>query len=192
MLKTIAASQAAKTLAFCVCPIVTASVVATKEPHVRRMIHRATAPKASPARPRAAVAAADLPPCDAVAPFATLPRVSAALPAAVGIPGVETPLTATGPAAPIARGAAFNPGFGAPGAIGLNPGGIIGGGGGGGGVIPPPPPPGGGEVIIPPTSPVSGVPEPETWAQIFGGFALAGGTVRYLRQRRRAKLKLTA
>ena len=184
MLKQIAASQAAKTLALCVCPVVTAGVVATKEPHVRRAIHKATAdkPVARPDRKRAALANVSLPPCTPVAPFATLPRVAAALPSGVGFPEQQQALTPTGPGAPEARGAAYNPGFGAPGAFIPGPGGTIGG-GGGGGIIPP----GGGETT--PTSPVSGVPEPETWLQVLAGFAMAGGTIRYVRIRNRARIK---
>lgn len=186
MIKQLAASHVAKTLALCVCPVVTAGVVATKEPHVRRMIHKATAPK-TPARHRAALANVSLPPCTPVAPFATLPRVAAALPAGVGFP--EQPgLTQTVAAAPEIQGSAFNPGFGSPGAVVLGPGGSIGGGGGGGGtggITPPVPPifPGGGTT---PTSPASGVPEPETWVQLLGGLALVGGGIRYFRQRKQA------
>jgi hypothetical protein len=184
MLKQIAASHAAKTLALCVCPVVTAGVVATKEPHVRRMIHKATADAPRPERKRAALSNVSLPPCTPVAPFATLPRVAAALPSGVGFPP-EPGLTPTAASVPEARGAAFNPGFGAPGAVDLNPGGTIGGGGGG---IIPPGGGGGGGVILPPTSPVSGVPEPETWLQVLAGFALAGGTIRYFRIRSRARV----
>lgn len=185
MLKQIVASQAAKTLALCVCPVVTAGVVATKVPQVRKAVHRATAP-AKPERKRAPAALQNvaLPPCTPVAPFATLPRVAAALPAAV-LP--EQPgLVPTAAAAPENTGAAFNPGFYAPGAFIPGPGGTIGGGGGGGGVIIPPTGPGGETPVVPP--PTSGVPEPETWLQILAGFALAGGTIRYTRVRSRARL----
>lgn len=175
MLKQLAASHAAKSLALCVCPVVTAGVVATKEPHVRRMIHKATAPR-TPERKRAALANVSLPPCTPVAPFATLPRVAAALPAAAGIP--PDGLTQTAASSPEAIGSTFNPGFGAPGAFIPGPGGSI----GGGGFIPGGP--GGGNPISPPTSPVSGVPEPETWVQVLGGLALVGGGIRYFRQRK--------
>jgi hypothetical protein len=193
MIKQIALSQAAKTLALCVCPVVTAGVVATKVPQVRRAVHKATAPKvaARPERKRAALSNVALPPCTPVAPFATLPRVAAALPAGIGFP--EQPgLVPTAASTPEARGAAFNPGFGAPGAFIPGPGGSIGGGGGGGGGIIPP---GGGSVITPPgsggttpASPPSGVPEPETWLQVLAGFAFAGGAIRYYRVRSKAKV----
>ncbi|CAM3233222.1 hypothetical protein SPAN111604_12060 [Sphingomonas antarctica] len=177
MLKQLAASHFAKTLALCVCPIVTAGVVAVKEPHVRRMIHKATgsAPE-KVGRHRAALSAVSLPPCTPVGPFATLPRVSAALPAAVGLPGEGAQLTPTAASAPEAVGSAFNPGFGSPGGFVFNPSGPS----GGGGVIPPTFPGGG----TSPTSPVSGVPEPETWVQILAGLGLAGAGIRVLRARK--------
>ena len=183
MLKQLAASHFAKTMALCVCPVVTAGVIATKEPHVRRMIHKATAPQvADKGRHRAALSNVSLPPCTPVAPFATLPRVAAALPAGVGFPE-EAGLTPTAASAPESFGSSFNPGFGSPGAVILGPGGTIG--GGGGGIAPPTNPGGGGGVITPPTGPTSGVPEPETWVQILGGLTLVGGGVRYFRQRKR-------
>lgn len=187
MLKQLAASHAAKTLALCVCPVVTAGVVATKEPHIRRMVHKATAPKmaAKPNRKPAVLSNVALPPCTPVAPFATLPRVAAALPSGVGFPD-QPGLVPTAAGAPETQGATFNPGFGAPGAFIPGPGGTIGGGGGGGGVITPPG--GGGGVIIPPAPPTAGVPEPETWLQILAGFAIAGGAFRHYRIRRQARV----
>lgn len=177
MLKQIAASHAAKTLALCVCPVVTAGVVATNVPQVRKMVHKATGPKmaAKPERRRAALSNVALPPCTPVAPFATLPRVAAALPSGVGFPVEQPGLTPTAAAAPDTRGSVFNPGFYAPGAIIPGPGGTI----GGGGYLPP-----GGGGVVPPVPPTAGVPEPETWLQVLAGFALAGGTFRYYRSRR--------
>jgi hypothetical protein len=43
--------------------------------------------------------------------------------------------------------------------------------------------------VTPPTGPVSGVPEPETWLQVLAGFALAGGSIRYVRVRNRARIE---
>ena len=200
MIRQLAASHVAKTLALCVCPVVTSGVIATKEPHIRRMIHNATANerKSVTARKRAALSNVSLPPCTPVAPFAALPRIAAALPAAVGLPGEQQGLTRTAAPESESNGSSFNPGFGAPGAIGLGPsGGFLGGGGGGGGVIPPggggggtvvPPPGGGGGTVVvtPPPGPISGVPEPETWLQVLSGLAIAGGGIRYYRIRRRA------
>ncbi|HTI31998.1 MAG TPA: hypothetical protein VL405_07680 [Sphingomonas sp.] len=183
MLKQLVASQAAKTLALCVCPVVTAGVVATKVPQVRRAVHKATAPRLAerPQRRPAALSNVALPPCTPVAPFATLPRVAAALPAAV-LP--EQPgLVPTAASGPENTGAAYNPGFYAPGAFLPGPGGTLGGGGtGGGGVIIPPG--GGGGGVVPPAPPTSGVPEPETWLQVLAGFGVAGGAFRVYRVRR--------
>lgn len=186
MLKQIAASQAAKTLALCVCPVVTAGVVATKVPQVRRAVHKATAP-AKPERKRAPAALTNvaIPPCTPVAPFATLPRVAAALPAAA-LPSSDLGLVPTSPPTGELSYPVNNPGlpfYNAPPSIG--------GGGGGGGVIIPPGGPGGGGggENPPPPPPTSGVPEPETWVQVLAGFELAGGTIRYMRVRNRARIK---
>ncbi len=56
MLKEMAASQAAKALALCVCPVVGAAAITVAVPKVRHAVHNATAPKGAPAHKRARLA----------------------------------------------------------------------------------------------------------------------------------------
>lgn len=175
MLKEVLASNAAKLIAACVCPVVGTAAITMSVPKVRSAVHRMTAPSAPvrTARAKPRVRTPGVLPANAgilcpepviltnnpvLAPFqnplgptASIPQPdeSLALPTRVSFGGTN-----------------FIP---APG--------VLGGGSGGGG---------GGD--IPPAPPIEGVPEPTTWAQLILGFGVVGGATRIAwRQRARGK-----
>lgn len=193
MLKTLAASSAAKAAALCVCPVVGAGVIATQVPQVRKAIHKATAPKkpirASRALPRIEE------PCITPASVAqnavpgAVPRVAQILPLSEGNgPLAELPAVAE-EATPTVASTLPSGGIGGPGggfiALPGTPGG--GGGGGGGGFLPPD------TVVTPPILPVPGgpgaVPEPAAWVQMTGGFLVVGATIRFVKRQQQQKCK---
>lgn len=162
MLKEMVASNAAKLIAACVCPVVGTAAVTMSVPKVRSAVHRMTAPdkpvRTARAKPRmrlpAAVAEAGALPASAgvlcpdpviltnnplLAPFSA-PAGTTAL--------VPPPSNPTLPARVSFGGTNFIP------APGL---------GGGSGTITPPP---------------AAVPEPTAWAQMIVGFGVLGGASR--------------
>jgi hypothetical protein len=174
MLKEVLASNAAKLIAACVCPVVGTAAVTMSVPKVRSAVHRMTAPskpvRTARAKPRVRTpAAADALPASAgilcpdpviltnnpvLTPFSNPLGTTAAIPQPNEAPQLPTRISF--------GGTNFIP---APGLFGG------GGGGGGGGVITPPP---------------EGVPEPTTWAQLIVGFGVIGGATRVaMRQRSR-------
>lgn len=196
MLKEMVASNAAKLIAACVCPVVGTAAVTMGVPKVRSAVHRMTAP-AQPQRTARAK------------PRVRLPAGAAgaqALPASAGVicpdPVILTnnpfaapftnPVANTTPIAPADRGGVELPtriSFGgtnfipAPG-LGGGGGGLPGGGGGGGGGTGGG---GGGETVIPPAPPPGAVPEPATWAQLIVGFGVIGGASRVAWRQRSKK-----
>jgi hypothetical protein len=161
LLKEVFASNTAKLVAACVCPVVGAGTVVMEVPKVRAAVHRATAPKAKPkphrearAKPRVRVpekAREDERPVQTAlmcpqplrfqdAPFQPAPAAITMAP--IDVPRVERVYVPTGC----------------------------------GPVI------GGGSIIR--TGPTAGVPEPATWAQMIAGFALLGAVLRLGRRRR--------
>lgn len=162
MLKEMVASNAAKLIAACVCPVVGTAAVTLSVPKVRSAVHRMTAPdkpmRTARAKPRmrlpaGAATAVALPASAGVlcpdpviltnnpllAPFSTPAVAMATVP-----PGANPEL----PARVFFGGTNFIP---APGI------------GGGSGTI---------------TPPLAAVPEPATWAQMIVGFGVLGGAAR--------------
>lgn len=172
MLKEIVASNAAKLIAACVCPVATTAALTVSVPQVRQAVHKATAPRAY-AKPKTRVRQ----------PAAAAPKLASALPEcppAVMIGNSTIAPNLAFPAAPmqLASGNGVGPGGGGDGfgpsffPTGPGPGPGWGGGTNGGPPIDPPPP---------------AVPEPETWVQMLIGFGVIGGATRvtYKQQRRR-------
>jgi hypothetical protein len=172
MLKEMVASNAAKLVAACVCPVVGAGVVTLKVPQVREAVHKATSPK---------------PKRDARAkPRVRTPKKEAARKQEEQDRPVETAqmcadpdLLRTGPLEPTATAMISMP----PPRIDVRPperifvtqncpgvqiigGGITG-------------------------ARIAGVPEPATWAQMIAGFSLMGGTIRAGRRRRGGHIRVT-
>jgi len=152
MIKSLAASKAAKAFAMCVCPVAGTVALTTAVPQVRSAVHKATAPRqyAKPktrVRPQMQTAAVQ-PPCiepgalatQSIAPFTMTPLSLSSVP-------LDSP--------------AFS---GVPGG-GSNP--------GGGGPIVTNNPPGG-----PNVPPPGIVPEPGTWLQLVLGFGVIGMMMR--------------
>lgn len=161
MLKEVLASNTAKLVAACVCPVVGAGTIVMEVPKVRAAVHRATAPRAKPKPHREARAK---------------PRVRTPEKARDEEAPVQTALMCPQPLR--FQDAPFQP---VPAAITMAPietprveriyvptgcGRVI----------------GGGSIVQ--TGPAAGVPEPATWAQMIAGFALLGGVLRIGRTRR--------
>jgi hypothetical protein len=161
MLKDVLASNTAKLIAACVCPVVGAGTVALAVPQVRAAVHRATAPKAKP-KPRREARAK---------PRVRVPEKTRKDDAPVEMAALmcQQPLRL--------QDAPLQPAFNAPIAVAPSESPAI------GRVYVPTgcaPVPGLGII---PTNPVAGVPEPATWAQMIAGFALIGGVLRTGRRR---------
>ncbi len=166
MLKEVFASNVAKLVAACVCPVVGVSAVALKVPPVRQALHKATEPKPkrearakprSPGKiaPKAKDKAVEPPPFQQVAlacppstPFNDAPLQSASL---------NAPVSAARDLAVPTRGLDFAPSSCPTVRMG------------GGGFM----------------ATFAAVPEPATWAQMVAGFALLGGVLRAGRRRNR-------
>lgn len=170
MLKEVLASNAAKLVAACVCPVVGASVVTLKVPQVRESVHKATTPK--PKREARAKPRVRTPKKEAVANKDEEKPVETAL--MCGDPD----LLRSGPLEPSATAMISMPAprmdvrpperifvanncptvqF-ATGIPGLR---------------------------------VAGVPEPATWAQMIAGFGLMGAMIRAGRRRRIGHIRVT-
>ena len=150
MIKSLAASKAAKLLAACVCPVAGTVALTVAVPQVRSAVHKATAPRQY-AKPKTRVRpqmAAIQPPCAETGVLATQSIA----------PLTMTPLSLS--SIPL-----DSPGFtGVPGG-GSNP---------GGGPIVSNGPQGGGANVPPPGV----VPEPGTWLQLVLGFGVIGVAMR--------------
>lgn len=181
MLKEVLASNVAKLVAACVCPLAGASAIALKVPQVRSAVHKATEPKVARAKPKANK------PHDA--------REARAK------PRVRTPIK---PAfAPVVEGEQLAAGMMCPSPVQLGPDTPIGAGNSQQTVMMMPPPApivevqrnlsvacpsvGGGMVVM--TAATGAVPEPATWAQMIAGFGLVGATVRTGRRRGRPAVR---
>lgn len=201
MLKEVVASNAAKLIAACVCPVVGTAAVTLGVPEVRQAVHKATAPKAKPVRTARAKPRVRAPAETAAAPTQiicpdpvmltnmplstpwlqpTAPTVAAPRPDQVSF--AAPPRVPPGPV--LGGGFVIGGGGGVPG----------GGGGGGGGETPPdgggtdlPPPPPPPDLEIPPA-----VPEPATWAQLVVGFGALGGATRLIWKHRVRKAEALA
>jgi hypothetical protein len=166
MLKEVFASNIAKLVAACVCPVVGASAVALKVPPVRQALHKATAPKPerqARAKPRVRAPIRPDAAADKAAPE-TLPALQSAMMCPQPAPFDEAPMrpvVADGPMSmtpdlPARRGGwDYGPGNCSPVSM-----------------------PGGGVMAS-----FAAIPEPATWAQMVAGFALLGGVVRSGRRR---------
>lgn len=155
MIKTLAASKAAKLFAACVCPVAGTVALTVAVPQVRTAVHKATAPRAyakpktrvrAPLQAQTAALAAPCEPLGIAAsdfgplkPFSDLPPVLLSGPN--DVPGTGNP-----------------PG----GPIGIRN------------------PPGGGGGITPPPSPI---PEPKAWVQLLLGFGIIGAVMRTAKRR---------
>lgn len=149
MIKSLAASKAAKLLATCVCPVAGTVALTVAVPQVRTAVHKATAPRAY-AKPKTRVrpqTAALQAPCPETGPALATQSIAPFGMTPMSLP----PVAFTGTDVP----------------------GTPGGGGTGG----PPlvnPPGGGGGGITPPGI----VPEPGTWLQLVLGFGVVGMVMR--------------
>ena len=182
MLKTLAASKAAKVAAACICPVAGMGAVTMAVPQVKKAVHKATAPapkKAGPkrvayAKPKTRVrspltqAAAGIEPCPPalpiiVQPDTLTPTISDATPI---IPVADLPpeLVSNTPLTPGTPGVITPTPF-FPGTPGIPP--TL--------VVAPP-------TTVTPTTPVippvAAVPEPTTWMQMILGFGIIGFTMR--------------
>jgi hypothetical protein len=113
MLRSVAASKAAKLLGACVCPLVGAATVTMAVPKVRNAVHNATAPREY-ALPKSRVK-----PVEVVTPCVNVPQVAFANPLGgpLALNDIPNPLIPGGPAPPL-PGPPFiiPPGGGSPGA----------------------------------------------------------------------------
>ena len=165
MLKEMLASNAAKLVAACVCPVV-AGGVALQVPKVRSAVHKATAPKPRTARAKPRVrtpakqqlASSDTPlPPPLICAQPPILSQSALTPASLDMPVSLPP--------PEIGRTRFDAAVPSPncGPVGFAGGGLLTG--------------------------MGMVPEPATWAQMIAGFALAGMA---LRRRRRCNIRVTS
>jgi hypothetical protein len=170
MLKEVLASNAAKLVAACVCPVVGASVVTLKVPQVREAVHKATTPK--PKREARAKPRVRTPKKEATA------KQDGERPVETALMCGDPDLLRRGPLEPSATSmismpaprmdmpsperifVAHNcgPAQFAAGIPGLR---------------------------------VAGVPEPATWAQMIAGFSLMGAMIRAGRRRRIGHIRVT-
>jgi hypothetical protein len=171
MLKEVLASNAAKLVAACVCPVVGASVVTLKVPQVREAVHKATTPK--PKREARAKPRVRTPKKEIAAKKDEDKPVETAL--MCGDPD----LLRSGPLEPSATSMISMP------APRMD--------------MPPPPErifvthncgPAQFAAGIPGLR-VAGVPEPATWAQMIAGFGLMGAMIRAGRRRRFGHIRVT-
>ena len=170
MIKSIAASQGAKLVAACVCPVAGSVAVTVAVPQVREAVHRATAPRAY-ALPKTRVRAPEAVGAPAAIPVQTAAAsppcvpVLTASPIANAMPMLAMNTPSVGGVGDLPRLASSAP--------------IPGVGGGG---IP-------FDAATTPITPLTpGVPEPSAWVQMLVGFGLIGGAARYaLRQPKLAK-----
>lgn len=199
MLKEVVASNAAKLIAACVCPVVGTAAITVSVPKVRQAVHKMTAPakptRTARAKPRVrAPGAAANQPSGLSSVICPEPVIFTNNPLQPFVR--QTPDFAPPP--PERTAALLQPNYRVPAPAGFAGPGVFGGGGGGGGGFgpnpgtpgggdgertdpPPPAPPGGGIEPPPP------IPEPSTWAQLMLGFAVVGGVTRFAwRQRARA------
>lgn len=176
MLKEIVASNAAKLIAACVCPVATTAALTVTVPQVREAVHKATAPRAY-AKPKTRVRKPAAPAQVAAAPLECPPENPVIM---VNDRSIAPDFTLPAPFG--GEEYAYNPPGGGPGGPGF-PGipGRPGGPGGPGIVVPPDTPP-------PPPPPPPPVPEPATWVQMLIGFGVIGGATRvtYRRERRQS------
>lgn len=167
MLKEVFASNIAKLVAACVCPVVGASAVALKVPPVRSALHKATSPKPKPEREARAKPRVRAPIKPAFAKKKDGEEEAQVFKAAMMCPppvnlndsplqsaSLESPLSA----APDLRITEPGPGFSPVSCPTIRM--------------------GGGMFMA-----FGAVPEPATWAQMVAGFALLGGTLRAARRR---------
>jgi len=160
------ASQAAKLMTACICPVVGSAALTLSVPKVRDAVHKATAPRqyAKPKtrvrKPLANVAPAVLPPCPTAVP--------------VVLSSLELPIGQDAALAPLEIASLDTPSLN-PAAPRLNP------------LIPRTIVPGGPGSIVDPEPPAPPLlPDAQTWMQMILGFGLIGGTIRisYARRRR--------
>jgi hypothetical protein len=171
MLREVLASNAAKLVAACVCPVVGASVVTLKVPQVREAVHKATTPK--PKREARAK------------PRVRTPKKASAAQKEEEKP-VETALMCGDP--DLLRSGPLEPS--ATSLISMPPARME---------MPPPPERifvthGCGPAQFASGIPglrIAGVPEPATWAQMIAGFALMGAMIRAGRRRRVGHIRVT-
>jgi hypothetical protein len=164
MLKEVVASNAAKLVAACVCPLAGAGVVALKVPEVRSAVHKATAPKPKPQREARAKPRVRVPAGTALAaaepgpiPAAMMCPQPVMLQNASLEPSMSTPAFLPAPRADASPERVYMP-ANCP-SVHMN---------GGGGAV----------------WRFASVPEPVTWAQMIAGFGLMGGALRAGRGRR--------
>lgn len=169
MLKEVFASNIAKLVAACVCPVVGASAVALKVPPVRSALHKATSPKPKPEREARAKPRVRAPIKPAIAKKKDGPEESQVFKAAMMCPQSINLNDSPMQSASLDRAMSASPDLRvtAP-AVEFWPVSCPSIGMGGGGIF----------------MAFGAVPEPATWAQMVAGFALLGGTLRVARRRR--------
>jgi hypothetical protein len=159
VLKEMAASQAAKALALCVCPVVGAAAVTLAVPEIRHAVHNATAPNAGTPNKRARLATREPAACPDGTPIvmagAPIGPIDIKEPDGLTIlPDFNDPYPAVHA---VQASLPSEGGF-------VRPEGSSGGGSSGG--IPAP------------------VPEPATWLQAVVGFGVAGSAIRMATRKR--------
>lgn len=156
MLGSVAASKAAKAAALCICPVVGTAVVTTQVPAVRKAVHVATAPKEAK-RPKRSRLALKKP---TVEKAQALPVCADPIPVVLGTQPIKISM-----ARPESATVPLDETPEAPQRVAS---------------------------LMPTRGPVyafqpmATVPEPGTWAQMLGGFAVVGATIRYSRKARSA------
>jgi hypothetical protein len=170
MLKEVLASNAAKLVAACVCPIVGASIVTLKVPQVREAVHKATTPK--PKREARAKPRVRMPKKEVAA------KADEEKPVETALMCGDPDLLRSGPLEPTATSMISMP----PPRMDMQP-----------------PPerifitqncgPAQFATGIPGLR-VAGVPEPATWAQMIAGFGLMGAAIRAGRRRRGGHIRV--
>ncbi len=173
MLKEMAASQAAKALALCVCPVVGAAAITVAVPKARHAVHQLTAPKGSTGHKRARLAAREPAACPDATPVVLadgpLRPIDLKEPDGIAmLPELTDPYTA---ARAVQASLPGDNGFvrSLPSGGGGSSSGGIGGGGSGGGSS-------GGFT--------DAVPEPATWLQAIVGLGVAGTAIRMATRKR--------
>ena len=152
MLSSVAASKAAKAAALCICPVVGTAVVTTQVPAVRKAVHAATAPKSAKRPMRSRLAVRK--PLEQKAQ--AIPVCADPIPVVLGDGGSKIAFSKP---EPVTVELPENP---APptevaAAMAAAP-----------------------RAFAFPT--LAAIPEPATWIQMLGGFAVVGATIRYSRK----------
>lgn len=154
VLGSVAASKAAKAAALCICPVVGTAVVTTQVPAVRKAVHIATSPKEAK-RPKRSRLALKRP---TVEKAQALPVCADPIPVVLGTQPLKVSMAKPEPTTVSPDEASDTPQRVASLISTRGP--------------------------VYAFQPMATVPEPGTWAQMLGGFAVVGETIRFSRRPR--------